>query len=160
MKKFFISAAASLIALAAGAVESAPHSLVITKKSGETVEYKFADQPVATFEGADMVITLALTGTQVTYPAAQVATLTVTPRTLGVDDAAVAVPTVTFEIAPEAITCSGLAAGTRVALYAADGRIVASAAANADGSAVIALGGTPAGVYIVAAGNESFKFIK
>lgn len=160
MKKYIIAAAAALMAMGAQAVESVAHTLVITKKSGETVEYKFADRPVATFAGEDMTITLALTGQSFAYPMAQVATLTVTPQTLGVDDAALASTAVTFEYDGTTLTCRGLSAGATVALYNLGGTALASTAAASDGTATIDLSNLAKGVYVISAGAESFKFIK
>lgn len=160
MKKYIIAAAAALMAMGAQAVESVAHTLVITKKSGETVEYKFADRPVATFSGDDMTITLALSGQSFAYPVAQVATLTVTPQTLGIDDTSLSSTTLTFDYDGIILKCHGLNAGATMSLFNLGGTMLANTAASDEGTAVINLSDLAPGIYVISAGSESFKFIK
>lgn len=159
MKKSIMALAAAMLSLAAGAVVPATHTLILTKKSGETVEYKFSEEPAATFSDTDMNITLALTGQKVSYPMAEVASLTVTPRILGAEDA-VATSGTSFTFDAGCIRCAGLAPGSPVALYTIGGTLVFSSQADIDGEATVAVSSLSAGTYVVSAGNESFKFFK
>ena len=54
----------------------------------------------------------------------------------------------------------GLPAGTRIELYAPDGKLLNTQAASQGQPAVVSLKGMPQGTYIVKAGDATYKFLK
>lgn len=159
MKKILLTVITAMAAFCAGAVVPEVHSLVLLKKNGETVEYKLSQQPVANFTGSDMNIVLALTGEKFSFPVEDVANLSVTPSSSGVEDA-VAPDHVVFSYDGNMLSCAGIAAGTQVTVAAVNGIVVRSASAGAEGSAQVETGSLASGIYVVSAGNETFKFTK
>lgn len=82
-------------------------------------------------------------------------TVTTGIREVSVDTPNSAEPTLAFRNAE----VSGLRAGSRVEVFAANGTRVASATATADGKAQLSLRNLPQGVYILKAGNKSLKIV-
>lgn len=55
---------------------------------------------------------------------------------------------------------SGIKANTKVVVYSSNGAMIANAAADASGVAVVDLSSVPSGMVIIKAGSDSFKLIK
>lgn len=60
----------------------------------------------------------------------------------------------------DAVYITGLASGSKVVLYAMDGRVVNSSVAAADGCVTLSLNTLPSGIYIVKYNDTAIKFIK
>lgn len=132
------------------------YSVIVNKTDGTKVEYQFADKPVATLEGDNMKMTCG--GESVLYPFASIENLTFDKRS-GVDGVTVD-GNVAFGLTREALEASGLQEGTLVNIYDVSGALRASGAAGVDGSVSVSLDGLGSGVYVVKAGNNSFKFVR
>lgn len=158
MKKTILFTAALAVSMAASAVSFSGTSMYLTKTDGTRIEHVFADKPYATFEGENLVITNTGDGAQATYPMAEVAGIEFSVST-GVEGV-LAAGDVKFAIAGDIITCTGLEAGQAVEVYALDGAKALAAVADADGYAVVDASPLASGAYILAAGSNSFKFIK
>lgn len=65
-----------------------------------------------------------------------------------------------FRLNGDAVYITGLASGSKVVLYAMDGRVVNSSVASADGCVTISLNALPSGIYIVKYNETAIKFIK
>ena len=160
MKKYII-AAATLLATMLGTATAAEysHSVLINLKEGGSVAYKFEDVPVATIDGDNLKITLAMTDESVIYPFANVVNLTFEKKESGIanvkDNASV-----TFGITSESLEVWGLTASTQVSIFDATGALRATGAADEAGYVTIETSNLDKGVYLVKAGAHSFKFIR
>lgn len=159
MKKIIFSILA-IVAMAFNALAvEYTHVLVVNKKDGTNVEYKFTDMPVVTFEGENMKITLSSDDSKVYHPIEDLKNLTFAlteDRAVG----SVESNSVQFGLSNEALEAFGLEEGTRVSVYDMSGRLVGDAVADAIGFASVNLTGFDKGVYAVKAGNNSFKFAR
>lgn len=160
MKKIISTLIALLAIVGAQAAIPYYYSLEITKKSGEKVVYKFADEPVATFSGTDMNITTK-GNPAVAYPTSDIAKMTLLceENPAGIDNTTVGAKTA-FAVDSQTLYAEGLNAGAEIAVYALNGIRMIAANADADGAAAISIANLPAGTYIVATPGQSFKFIK
>ena len=65
-----------------------------------------------------------------------------------------------FRLDGDAVYITGLESGSKVVLYAMDGRVVNSSVAAADGCVTLSLNNLPSGIYIVKYNETAIKFIK
>ena len=163
MKKI-ISAISALIVciLTAGAATTGieyQYTLVLNKTDGTKVEYMFESIPVAEIQGDDVKITLTTTLQSVLYPIAQITNFTFERATNGIDGIQ-ADNRVSFGISDDVIEVAGLAPGTTVAVYDLAGSLRASGVCDAEGALTLTIGSLAKGVYVISAGNNSFKFIR
>lgn len=159
MKKKILAALCAIFAIAGARAEYYDyHFVVLNLTDSQTVEFAFADEPVATFDGSDLVITTDGGINKVAYGTEEIARITFREMPSGVEKTEAV--SLRISVRGDVLHISGLAEGAGVKVYALDGRLVVSAAAGADQTAVADLSGLPSGVYAVKAGNESFKFIK
>lgn len=158
MKKILTFVAALAVTICASATDYA-YSVLVNQTNGNKVEYKFEDMPVATFSEDNMVMNV---GEQhVSYPIADIVNLTF-DRTekpeSGVEG--VASPDMTVLLSKENLDIRGLNPGVKVAVYDISGRMLVSANADADGSFSTSLSALGKGVFVITAGNNSFKIIR
>jgi len=161
MKKTIIAIAAVLASAITASAVDYKHKLIVNKADGTKGEYKFEDTPVATVEGDDLKIELASTRESVLYPIADLASLTFEKKEydsvecIGDDSTRVS-----FGISREALEVSGLTAGASVSVHDLSGMLRATGVCDASGSVTLDIGSLGNGVYIVEAGNNTFKFIR
>lgn len=150
--------AALAVTLCASATDYA-YSVLINQANGNTVEYKFEDMPVATFSEDNMVINV---GEQhVAYPIADIVNLTFDRTEKPESGVAGVVNTdMTVMLSKESLDIRGLNPGVKVAVYDVSGRMLISADADADGSFSTSLSALGKGVFVITAGNNSFKIIR
>ena len=158
MKKYIISIFALLAAMAVQA-EILPKSLLVTMKDGNESIFKFADTPVATFEGTDMKITTGGGAETVMIAMAEVNNMTIIDDKSAVEDLKDAAKA-TFIIGETQIKGAGLRASAKVALYTVSGIMVAQTVTDDQGSFTVDIPAGATGTFIVRAGDRSFKFIK
>ena len=160
MKKIMTVLAALAIGVAAQAAEYT-YSVFVNQKNGESVEYKFANDPVASFDGENLVMNVPNEeGTEnlhIAYPIADIVNLTFERGESAVKGVKA---DMTVSVSRDMVRLSGLKAGTRVAIYDLAGRSVAEGNADASGSFAAAISQLQKGVYVVNAGKNSFKFIR
>jgi hypothetical protein len=65
-----------------------------------------------------------------------------------------------FKLDGDAVYITGLASGSKVVLYAMDGRVVTTSVAAADGCVTLSLNTLLSGIYIVKYNDTAIKFIK
>lgn len=163
MKKIISAIAAALACvLTAAAANTAieyEYSLVLNKTDGTKVEYKFESIPVAEIQGDDVKITLTTTRQSVLYPIAQITNFTFERATNGIDGIE-AENRVSFGISDDAIEVAGLAPGTTVTVYDLAGSLRATGVCDTEGALRLSIGSLAKGVYVISAGNNSFKFIR
>lgn len=137
------------------------HILVVNTVEGEPVEFAFQTDPIATIEGAELVIT-DINDERILYPIADLVNLTfkIDPNYNSVEGVGAEATTLRVSLTRTAVIVSGLEPGVKVALYAAEGVMAAIAGADADGVVTLSTEALPKGVYSVAAPGHPFKFIK
>ena len=81
-----------------------------------------------------------------------------TPGSTGVNEFAAGKAQIT--IGADAVTATGNKAGSEVKIYDMNGRMVASACADANGNAIISTSSLNRGVYVVVNGKSAQKFMK
>lgn len=159
MKKIIMAAAVALAAI--GSAQAAPiaprHDLLIHTGQGETLTYHFADKPVVTFSGDDMVVT-SLETPALSFAMENIVNMTFAEDWTGVE--AVAATGKNIFVTSTTLTVSGMNDGARVDIFDMGGARVATATANADGRADSDISRLTKGVYTVSADGISFKFIK
>lgn len=162
MKKHILALAVAISsAFCASAADEYAYSISVNQKDGTKTEFKFEEEPVATIEGDDLKISLYNTTDlqSVLFPIAELENLTIIwGNTTGVKD--MAESKVSFGITRTALEAEGLAAGTAVDIYSTDAKHVAHAVSDANGAARIDISSLGSGVFMVKAGNKSFKFIR
>lgn len=156
MKKFILAAALALTSVAMFA-ESFAHSLIVNKKSGETVEYKFEADPQVTFDAGDMVI--ATGEQQVRHAIADLEKLTFS-KVVGLDKVEANNSDIRVAVTSSYVSVEGIAPGMVLSIYSLDGRSLTSAPADAQGSVQIGIDQLAPGIYVAASEAHSFKFVK
>lgn len=136
------------------------HTLIVNKTDGTKVEYKFENVPVATIEGDDLKIELLTTSESVLYPIADIVNFTFEKELSGVDNISSDEARVSFGITRESLEASGLASGAELSVYNAAGMLCVKAVCGDNGSVSVDISTLDKGVYVVNAGNNTFKFIR
>ena len=132
-------------------------------RSGQKVSFTFAEKPVVAFSDENLAVSVG--GEQrVSYAYADV------QRVFVEDDVVSAVGNVVandksqhaiFSLSANTLSVTGLAASDQLSIYAADGKLVLTAQANAEGSATISLSALQQGVYVVRTQSGiSYKLFK
>ena len=125
-----------LLMVAASIGAQAQTKMILHQKSGGDIEILFADKPVATFEGENMIITT--TKTQFSFPISNIG-----ETTYDEGDAVTIIESVT-QLSPEA-------GPSRI--YDIDGRFVKTIPAGEP----VNFGTLPQGTYIIKNNNSSYK---
>lgn len=132
-------------------------------RSGQKVSFAFAEKPVVAFSDENLAVSVG--GEQrVSYAYADV------QRVFVEDDVVSAVGNVVANVQPghaiftlsaNTLSATGLAASDQLSLYAADGKLVLTTQANAEGKATISLSALQQGVYVVRTQSGiSYKLFK
>lgn len=130
--------------------------LIIETKSGQKVNYSLSTRPVVTFEGTDLVLTG--TGVKVLYPVADVKEITFGTHPTGVSN--VKSSDITFFVSGSEITAKGLQKSDKLELYTVDGKVLTTKAVSAEGEATVDISSLNGGIYVVKAGEKSYKILK
>lgn len=159
MKKLILTIVAMAIGCIAAFSANEGYSLVVTLNSGDEVEYRFADTPVATFENDDLVVTTKGGLSKVQHPLATFAKMTIKAAPADAIEAVDAVRA-SFLVGEAWLQAQNLEAGTRVSVYSDAGTLMAAGEADAAGRVSVSVAACGKGVYVVKAGNHTFKFVK
>lgn len=155
MKKLLVLFIAVFAMFQVAQAENDGDNLLIKTKDGNTVAYSLTTRPVVTFAGSDLVLTS--TDVEVKYPIANVEEITF------VDASAINEikgDKVAFAINGQVINAKGLANGELVQVYNIDGKAIAQASANAEGTVTVDISTLGKGVYVIKAGKMSYKILK
>ncbi len=147
----YMITALALAAFSAGAWAEKGLCVVIHEAQGTTA-FDLSTRPVVSFTDDDVKIESG--DVTVLYPLDKYLKLTIEEHDVAVGMKAVA--TEGFRITDTEIVATG---GGSLALYAVDGKRIATAKA-ADGTAHLSIAALPAGVYIVVTNNQTFKISK
>lgn len=132
------------------------NAMIVETKGGNTVTFLFAQKPEMTFAGENVEIKSV--DNTVAYPMADVLQVRFEYIPTGV--AKVENGDLSFRFDGGKLEAEGLAPLSAVAVYSTDGAECVRGQADAGGRAVLAIGGLKPGVYVVKAGNVSYKIIK
>lgn len=161
MKKTFIALIAALATAFSVSATTYTHSVVVNRTDGSTLEYKFDNYPVVSVEGENINILVAVTQETITLPMSEVENFTFSKtESSGIDEVTGDKSRVTFGITRETLEVSGLDADVNVTIYDINGVLRLKAASDGNGQVSLAIGDLGSGVFIVSAGNQSFKFIR
>ena len=157
MKRIFISLLAILFAVAVDA-QSATQRLVVWQKSGEKVYFDLSEEPETTFERGQLVIKTAKT--TVYYLLENVLRYTFEGEMTAINAPKLRPGETVFRQGIDQMSFDGLADGTRIEVFALDGKLLQTLTAHANETTVISLAGKPAGTYLVKVGDVTYKFLK
>ena len=151
-----------LFAFAAVSFANGKDVLSVLMKDGTSVYFLLAEKPYITFRNDEMKI--------VSDTDEAVVKRTSVERFEFVDEIPTGIEDVeemdeqqlraNFKLDGDAVYITGLASGSKVVLYAMDGRVVNSSVAAADGCVILSLNALPSGIYIVKYNETAIKFIK
>ena len=161
MKKPIFAALIALAMAPCAAVKAeTSYSLFVNTVDGKTVEYNFDYLPVATFEGDEMIITDDRNVSGTRFAMENVVNMTIKADTdpSAVDN--VVAGHIKVSVAADLLTVSGIEPDSKLVVYDAAGKAVASAVADQYGTAELNIGNLGKGVFVAAMSNYSFKFIR
>ena len=161
MRKYIMAVLAVLATVVTAGAEQVfmPYILQVNTADDNAVQYKFADQPTATFADGTMTLTVE-SGAAVEFAMDDVKSMSLVADEAGVDNVTGDNTALAIAVTSQAITIDGMAAMSPVAVYDLNGRKVAAATSDAEGHATVSVDGLAGGVYVVSLPNHSFKFIK
>lgn len=155
VRKLFLSLA---LAPVLSALAGNPVTVVFHTHDGATIGYSLADKPVCKYVESNTKLQVSTPKTEVEYEVANLRKFVFSDEVVGIS--APALSDAKVSQGENVLSFSGFPKGTRAAVYAADGSIVATATADASGNAQISLASAAKGVYIAKAGKQSVKIIK
>lgn len=132
------------------------NAMVVETKGGNQVTFLFDTKPEMTFAGENVEI--KSTTETVAYPMSDVVQVRFEYIPTGIGK--VENGDLSFRFNGGTLEAEGLAPMSMVAVYSVDGAECLRGKADAGGRAELAIGGLKAGVYVVKAGNVSYKIIK
>lgn len=149
----------SLLACSIGNIaQTTTQRLVVWQKSGEKVYFALSEEPETTFDDGKLVI--KTTKTTVYYQLENVLRYTYEGTIDAIDGPKLRPGEVIFRQGADQMAFDGLADGTRLTVYALDGKQLQTKTAHGGQQTVVSLAGQPAGTYIVKIGDTTFKFVK
>lgn len=158
MKKFLILLAAMLSLTATRAMGDGPQRLVVWLTDGTKVTHDLSDQPETTFQ--DGALFLKTEKVSVSYPLEKVQRYTYEGSFPAIGIPPVKAGEVCVSQGNNGMRFDGLPAGTPLELYSPEGRLLSSQCAAEGQSTVVSVAGMPTGIYIIKAGEASYKFLK
>jgi len=160
MKTTFIALIAVLATAFSVSATTYTHSVVVNRTDGSALEYKFEDYPMVSVEGENINIMVAVTQESITMPMSEVENFTFSKTESGINEVTTDNSRITFGITRETLEVSGLEADVNVTVYDINGVLRLKAASDGNGQVSLAIGDLGSGVFVVSAGNQSFKFIR
>ena len=161
MKKTIIALVAVLAAAFSASAADYVYSVLLNRTDGVTVVMKFEDEPVAQIEGDDLKMTVTSTGETALYPIKDIVNFTfMKAEYLAVEDIAGDGTKVSFGLNANTLDVAGLPGADEIAVYDMTGKLCVRVASDSNGVASVDISGLEKGVYIVSAGNNTFKFIR
>lgn len=160
MKKISLLAVA-LAAATFGALASGyTHSLLVNYKSGDVVEFQFEDEPKMVFVDDEIEITANGNEGYLLQPIANIQNLTFSQKEAGVEGLKADGKHIVVTCNGKMLTMKGLNANAPLSIYSVSGMLCEKAVADGDGAISLSLHRLPAGVYVAATPEYTFKFVK
>ena len=133
--------------------------LVVHQKSGQDVGFGFSEKPVITY--TDNYLVVKTTETEMQYPLLSLSKLTFSDTPASVAPVASngeQNPVIEFD--GNTVKISGVKANASVVVVSQDGKTVSDGKANAEGLISVSLEDLPQDIYVIKAGDISFKILK
>lgn len=149
-----------LLAQPAAMLADQLNTLVVLTKDNVQHQFVIAEtKPEVTFEGANLKVTCAKTAASATFALKDVLRFTyATSDGSGIDELADDPAAVSFD--DGMLVISQLKANATVGIYNTDGRLVQQLKARRSGTYRLSLSQLPTGVYVVKAGDTTYKIMK
>ena len=159
MKNIIITAAL-LLALPAAVLADQLNTLVVLTKDNVKHQFVIAeDKPEVTFEGTTLKVTCAKSAASATFALADVLRFNyVKTEGSGIDELVADPATVSFD--DGTLVIAQVKEGATVGIYNTDGRLVQQLRARRSGTFRLSLSQLRQGVYIVKAGDITYKITK
>ena len=135
------------------------YSMHVNTTDEKSVEYKFINEPVATFSEGKMTIK-TIAGNGVEFVLDNVKNITFTGVASAIEGTTAGSGKISVFASGSEIVVSGMKPAAKIAVYDAAGRLCISASADANGRAVINTDNLGKGVFVVNTPDNSIKFIK
>ncbi len=137
------------------------YTLVVNLTNGDKVSYLFENSPFAMIEGDDLKITEVATMQEVVFPISDLINMTFEREEIpdGIKPLLDA-GKVAFGLTRSTLDAYGLEPGTELFIYDADGKLMIAGNSGSSREASLDISSLEKGVYVVKAGNYSFKFIR
>lgn len=153
-KVIFKSALMALLLLMATVIRASDVQYLTIMVQGKPVSFALSDKPVITYQNNQLVVTTAEETVEIS-----VAEISGT----GFSETSTAIRNLMSGGKPQ-VECgrvyfSDLTPGTLVQVFTADGRSVAEAKADANGTAQVSLSELPKGTYLLKAGKQTIKIM-
>lgn len=157
MRKALISTLLLCVFSLTGYAENKAEALVIELVSGETATFILKEQPKLTFSGGELIIKSGECETSYKVSDLQRYTFKFAESS-GITQSADKSQTITQTAGH--IRLDGLSPDTQIKTFSVNGILVATDAADSNGSATISVSNLPKGVYIIKYGDKSTKIKK
>lgn len=135
------------------------YSMHVNTTDGNSTEYKFINEPVATFSDGSMTIK-TMAGKGVAFVLDNVKNITFSALATTIDGTTTDGSKLSVSASDSEMEICGARPGDKVAVYDAAGKLCASASADGNGRAVIGISNLGKGVFVVNTPANSIKFIK
>lgn len=162
MKKYIIAIAAALATAFGASAADYAYTLVLNRADGTKSNFLFSDIPIATIEGDDLNILENITGISVIVPIADIVNFTFEKELIpdGVENVSLEAARVSFALTRESLDVKGLSESTEVLIFDAKGALCVKGSSDSNGAITLDISSLDKGVFLVKAGNNSFKFIR
>ena len=161
MKKYIVSLLAvfAFFLTASAQHNDQLYTMHVTTVDGSTVDFEFVDEPVMTFNGADMTISSAASA-DMKFQMDNVVSVTFSGVPSGITTVKDGGSSIHVSVSDGKIIVSGMAANAKVSVYDVGGALVANANADTGGQAVVNISNLGKGVFVVSTPANAFKFTK
>ena len=149
---------ALLVGATAIKAQDATQRLVVWQKSGEKTYIDLSEEPVTTFEDGKLVIKTSRT--TIDFLLDNILRYTYEGVMTAIEQPAVKPGELRYSQNNDQMCFEGLPEGTRITVYAVDGKQLSTQTARQGEPITVSLIGYPAGTYIVKANDVTFKFLK
>ena len=146
-----------LTAFSIGMYAEQVETLIVKLKDGSETAFFLKDKPQVTFEGTDLKV--ASQNGDTTFPLADVLRFTYALKdTSGINETVDRKTSVSFE--DDVLVISEIKAGNMVSIYSLDGKLLNQLTPQHTGTYRLNLSELPSGLYLVKAGNITYKITK
>lgn len=155
---FFLALVSGICPATSVVMQDEPQRLVVWFTNGTKITHDLSDRPETSFVNG--VLYLNTAKVSVSYPLEQVARYTYEGVNTAINVPTVRPGEVRFSQGDDFLRFDGLATGTKLEVYVADGKLVSTITVQEGAPALISLKNEAPGTYVVKCGDASYKFVK
>ena len=152
-KLFFFS----LMLVPCSVLADAVQYLVVTEKGGQETTFALAEKPVVTMQEGMMRVEASSTTFEKALEEIAKYSFSETGNDNGIGETKATNAGKAVNMAAGTVSFAGLTAGSKVVVFTTDGKVVGSATASTDGTAMLDLNGLGNGVFVVTTEGGSYK---